>query len=324
MDTQAIIENYIQEVGNHLPRRLRDDVGMELRGLLTEHLESVARDAGRTADGEMAIEVLRRFGRPDEVAVRYAPRGFDLVEPELSPWLVKLAVAGIAVQWAVTLPRVFAAEITLGEWWSRWDSWAFTWIGILVVWFGMASWIRRRFPVNPDTHLRPWVHWLFWVPSTTNWVPVDREAAERRAAKGAFPLGVVATVFFVSPAWFVGLFAWAGANPSWVVYDADFQHTLLLPLLALMAARLSLFAAVGLNERWRAPTEWIRFTLWVGFVVVAYWALGRGGHIFANRLTDPLFRAWLYIFLVVNTIQIIVWIFRARNRVRMPKELRSL
>src|SRR4249920_2837565 len=118
MEPEAIIENYIQAVANRLPRRLRDDVGMELRGLLTEHLDNAARDAGRIVDGDMAIEVLRKFGQPEAVAVRYAPQGFDLVEPELSPWLVKLAVAGIAVQWAVTLPQVFAAQMTLGQWWS--------------------------------------------------------------------------------------------------------------------------------------------------------------------------------------------------------------
>jgi hypothetical protein len=314
MDTQSIIGNYIQEVADHLPRSLRDDIGMELRGLLSEHLESAAHDAGRKADGDMAIDMLRKFGRPEEVAARYAPRGFNLVEPELSPWFAKLAIAGIAVQWALTLPRVFASEITLAQWWSRWDSWAFTWIGILVVWFGVASWIRRCMPVNPESHLRPWTHWIFWVPTTSNWVPVDREATERRAAKGAFPIGVLAMVFFVSPAWFVG--------PSLGAYDADFRQWLLLPLLAIMATRLALFA-LAMNERWRAPTEGIRFALWVGFVALLYWALF-GGHIFVNRTTDSLFKAWLLIFLLVNTIQIVVWIRRKATRVRVPRSLAEL
>jgi hypothetical protein len=323
MHTKAIIDNYIQEVANHLPRRLRDDVGMELRDLLTEHLESAARDAEREADSEMAIEVLRRFGRPDEVAARYAPRGFDLIEPELSPWFVKLAGGGIALQWALTLPRVFAAEITLGQWWSRWGTWAFAWIGIVVVWFGVASWIRRRSPVNSVTHLRPWTHYIFWVPLTSDWRPIDREAIERRAAKAAFPIGVVATIFLSAPAWFVGLFASAGADASWAAYDTDFRHWLLLPLLALMVARLVLFAAVTALEHWRAPTESLRFALWAGFVALLYWALF-GGNIFANRLTDSLFKAWLFVFLLVNTIQILVWVRRKATRVRVPRSLAEL
>jgi hypothetical protein len=320
MEPQAIIENYIQEVANHLPRRLRDDVGTELRGLLTEHLESAGRDAGRTVDSDMAVAVLRRFGEPEAVAARYVQQGFDLVEPELSPWLVKLAVAGIALQWALTLPRVFAAELTLGQWWSRWGSWAFAWIGILVLWFGMASWIRRHMPVNPDTHQRPWTHWIFWVPNTTSWQPVDHEAAEHRAARGAFPIGVLVTVFCIAPAWFIGLFA-PGAT-SWALYDARFQQWLLLPLLALMAARLALFV-VAANESWRAPTEWIRFALWVGFVALLYGALF-GGHIFSNRVTDSLLKAWLFIFLLVNSIQILVWTRRKATRVRVPRSLAAL
>jgi hypothetical protein len=226
---------------------------------------------------------------------------------------VKLAAAGIAVQWALTLPRVFASEVTLGQWWSRWGYWPFAWIGILVVWFGLASWIRRRLPANPDTHLRPWMHWIFWVPSTTNWQPVDREATERRAAKGAFPIGVLAMVFFIAPSWFVG---------SWGVYDADFRQWLLLPLLALMASRLALFA-LAMKERWRAPTEGLRFALWVGFVALLCWAMF-DWHIFANRITDSLFKAWLAVFLLVNTIQILVWIRRKATRVRVPGSLANL
>jgi hypothetical protein len=323
MDTQAIIENYIQEVANQLPRRLRNDVGLELRGLVAEHLDDAARDAGRVIDNDMAIQVLRRFGRPEEVAARYAPRGFELVEPQLVPWFLKLAVAGIVLQWAVSLPRVFASELPVGDWWTRWSVNGLAWIGLLVVWFSLATWVRRRIPVNPDTQLRHWSHYFFWVPTTTDWRPVDRAATERRAARGAFPIGVVATTFFIAPAWFVGLFAAAGANPSWVAYDANFQRWLLLPLLALMAARLALFAAVAVNERWRAPTEATRFALWVVFVGLLYWALF-GWHIFANRLTDALFKTWLLVFLVVNTVQIIVWIRRKATRVRVPRSLASM
>jgi hypothetical protein len=184
---------------------------------------------------------------------------------------------------------------------------------MLVVWFGLATWVRRRSPVNPDTRLRPWTHWFFWVPTTTDWRPVDREAAERRAATGAFPLGVALTIFFIAPAWFIGLFASADANNSWALYDASFRHWLLLPMIALMAARLALFATVAIKEHWRAPTEGIRFALWVGFVALLLWALF-GWRIFAHPATDSLFKAWLSIFLLVNTIQIVVRIRRKATR----------
>ena len=86
-----------------------------------------------------------------------------------------------------------------------------------------------------------------------------------------------------------------------------------------MAMRLALLAAAAMKERWRAQTEALRFGLWVCFVALLYWAVFEG-RIFAHLTADSLFKAWLLIFLLVNTIQIIVWIWRA-PRVRTPKTL---
>jgi hypothetical protein len=47
MDTQAIIEDYVNKVARKLPRKLRNDVGLELRTLLTEQLRSAGRQQKR-------------------------------------------------------------------------------------------------------------------------------------------------------------------------------------------------------------------------------------------------------------------------------------
>jgi hypothetical protein len=104
------------------------------------------------------------------------------------------------------------------------------------------------------------------------------------------------------------------------LYDENFRRWLLLPLIALMSARWLLFTAAVINNRLRASTEGVRFVLWVVFIGLLSWAL-LGWPIFASGVTDALFKAWLSIFLLVNTIQIIVWIRRAVTRVRMPKSL---
>ena len=70
-----------------------------------------------------------------------------------------------------------------------------------------------------------------------------------------------------------------------------------------MAVRLVLLAAAVLNKRRRARTETLRAGLWVCFVTVLYWAVF-GGRIFAHPATDALFKAWLLVFLLVNTLQI--------------------
>ena len=320
MDAQSVIDMYANDVAARLPRKIRNDVGLELRSLLTEQLRSAAQDAGRSPDSEMAMAVLRRFGQPDEVAARYAPRSFQLIEPEYSPMFMKLATLCVAIQWAVTLPAVFASRMTVGDWWLRWGFSAFSWVGFLVVWFGMASWIQRRSPADPSSSSRPWTHWIFWVPFPRAWYPRDPEATEWRAALNAAPLGAVLTILFIAPAWILAHLLPAGTDTSWAQYDDHFRRWLLTPLIALMAVRLALLAAAAMKERWRARTEALRFGLWVCFVALLYWAVF-GGRIFAHLTADALFKAWLLIFLFVNTIQILMWILRAATRVRIPKTL---
>jgi hypothetical protein len=321
MDAQAIIEDYVNQVAAKLPRKLRNDVGLELRTLLTEELRSAALGAGHSPDSETALAVLRRFGQPDEVAARYAPRGFQLIEPEYSPLFVKLAAACVLIQWAITLPPVFSARMALGDWWLRWGFSALSWVGFLVVWFGLASWVQRRSPADPSTGSRPWWHWVFWIPFSGEWRPGEPAATQWRAAVGAAPLGAMLTGFFIAPAWILAHLLPSGTDTSWARYDYHFQHGgLLAPLIVLMVVRLVLLAAAALNEQRRARTDALRFGLWVCFVALLYAAVF-GGHIFANAITDGLFKAWLLIFLLINTIQIIVWIWRASTRVRVPKTL---
>jgi hypothetical protein len=312
MDSKTLIDTYINDVGARLPRRLRDDVGLELRTLLTEQLHASADDAGRAPDGELALEVVRRFGRPDEVAARYEPRRFDLIEPGYAPVFVKLAAVCVGIQWGLTLPRVFLSVMTFGEWWLRWGFTAFVWVGVLVTWFGIASWVRRRWPA-----LGPWTHWLFWVPMPADWRPVDREAIAWRAATNCLPVSAALTIFLSTPVWFLDHLLPAGTYTSWALYDESFRRWLLLPLIALMSARWLLFTAAVIAVRLRAPTEGVRFALWVVFIGLLWWTL-LGWPIFASGVPNALFKAWLSIFLLINTIQIIVWIRRAVTRVRIP------
>jgi hypothetical protein len=314
MDTHAIIDDYINNVAAKLPRKQRNDIGLELRSLLTEQVRSAAQTAGRSPDGELTVEVLRHFGRPDEVAARYAPRGFQLIESEYVPLALKLAAICIAMQWAVTLPLVFSARLTLGEWWLHWGFSAFAWCGVLVLWFAAASWVQRRFPVDPDTGARPAIHWLFWVPFPTAWRPGQPEAKLRRAALGAAPIGAVVTVLMIAPAWILSHLLPAGVDVSWALYDPNFRRWLLPPLIVLMTVRLLLFGAMTLHEQWRAPTETARFGLRICFVALLCWALF-AWRIFANPLTELLFKAWLPFYLLVNVVQIVLWVRRAATRV---------
>jgi hypothetical protein len=320
MDAQAVIDSYINTVAAKLPRRLRNDVGLELRTLLMEEVKAAATAEGREADDKLALEVVRSFGQPDAVAAHYHKRGFQIIEPEHAPMFLGLCAAFVALQWALSLPAVFASHMTVGEWWHIWGLSALSWVVVLMAWFGLATWVRRRWPLDPQHPSRRWTHSLFWLPVSWDWQPIDREAAERRAAVNAFPIGVVLTIFFTAPAWFLNLLTPAGTNTSWAAYDADFRGQLLPVLFPLMVVRLGLFAATGINKAWRTRLETVRFGLWVGFVGLLYWTLFRW-EIFAVPAVNMIFRVWLLVFLIVNTIQIGVWVRRALVRVRVPEML---
>jgi hypothetical protein len=159
MEPNVIIESYVSDVVRRLPGRQRRDVGFELRSLLGEELTGRAAELGRTADESMAMELLAGFGRPQDVADRYRPAGFTVIRPADAPRFAWVALGGVAVQWAITLPAVFirAAGVDgsalggsddwltrLSVWWLSWGLGSFWWPGFLISVTLIAGMIRHR------------------------------------------------------------------------------------------------------------------------------------------------------------------------------------
>jgi hypothetical protein len=319
VDVKSVIDSYVDDVARRLPRKIRNEVGLELRTLLTDEIASAAAAAGRPADAATALSVLASFGRPEHVAERYGGRrGFNVIEPEHAPAFVKLSVLGVVAQWAFSLPGVFVAPSTFGGWWLESGFAALWWVGLLVVWFGIGAWVQRRLPVEPNSFARPWAHYIFWLPVRQDWQPAQLDHPYS-AAKVLIPLASALTIVFVSPEWFLGLFD-PTANVSWARYDADFRSQLLPALLVIMVSRIALFTFATVRLHWRARTELVRFGLWTIFVGLLLWALV-GWDIFASARVDFLFKVWLSVFLLVNCLQIWVSARNAYTRVRVPKAL---
>ena len=99
MNANQLIESYVDDVVRHVDRKRRNDVGVELRTLLTDELQGQAATAERQADLEMAMTLLRRFGRPEDVALRYRRPGFPIIEPADGPAFVRLTAIGMAAVW---------------------------------------------------------------------------------------------------------------------------------------------------------------------------------------------------------------------------------
>jgi hypothetical protein len=93
-----LIERYVREVERHLPKQQRSDVAAELRSLLEDALNDRALSAGRPPDEDLAVEALREFGEPEEVAERYLPSDRYLIGPRLFPaYLLVVRIVLIAV-----------------------------------------------------------------------------------------------------------------------------------------------------------------------------------------------------------------------------------
>ncbi len=70
MDVNEMIDRYVNEVGNHLPRKMRADIEMELRSLLFDALE---KQSGDEPTAKETAVLLQEFGHPEEIAAQYRP-----------------------------------------------------------------------------------------------------------------------------------------------------------------------------------------------------------------------------------------------------------
>jgi len=282
----------VNDIAARLPRKIRNDVGLELRSLLTEQLTAAGRASGRAPDPEMAMKVVNDFGQPDEVARRYRSGSLELIEPGQVPAFLKLVALTVGLQWALTLPRV--SQGSFSEWWLSWGLGAFWWVGVLLTCFAVMSWFRRRLPAGSDAARQP----------AQAWRPTARDLAlQPGPAVIQWSLSAVLIAFFAAPAWTVGHLLPGTTGGVWAVYDDPFSRYLLPPLLAIMVARLLLFALVAVRQRSSDSVEIIRSGLWVCFVALLWWAQLRW-QIFANVGVNLGFKSWLVIFLIVNTVQI--------------------
>lgn len=84
MNPNDVIEAYVADVMRRVPGRERNDIGLELRDLLTEMLADRAGAAATPADDALVLAMLRGFGSPAEVAARYRPAGVIIIPAEQS------------------------------------------------------------------------------------------------------------------------------------------------------------------------------------------------------------------------------------------------
>ncbi|MBM3151925.1 MAG: hypothetical protein FJZ96_06960 [Chloroflexi bacterium] len=81
----TMIDRYIAEIGKRLALRNRADIQKEIRSTLEDMLEDRARHPDRTGEENLVVDLLREFGKPEDVAASYQTERY-LVGPQLYPF----------------------------------------------------------------------------------------------------------------------------------------------------------------------------------------------------------------------------------------------
>lgn len=284
MNAGQLIESYASDVVRRLPGRQRADVAVELRALLREELagrvadRGVAPDEATTAD---AMALLTSFGRPAEVAARYRPT-FTIIDPADSRTFVKASVIGVALIWLVGLIESFAGQLgsvddvlfALQQFYFGVAIPSLIWPGVLVVWFGLAAWTRRRWPRR-----------ALWQPPAE-----ERDRIHRFGLASAIVFWAAGTAVLVNPAGALNLIT-GNRLPEPAVtalaYDADFVRLRGPVVLGILTAMLVLVIAVLIRGRWDAATRRAQVILNGVTGGMLLWVL-LGGRIFREPAADEL------------------------------------
>src|SRR5690606_12112003 len=67
-----MVDIYVAEVGRNLPKKDRADLEQEIRSLIEDAIDDAAEAQGCERDEALVVEVLKQFGRPEEVAASYS------------------------------------------------------------------------------------------------------------------------------------------------------------------------------------------------------------------------------------------------------------
>lgn len=303
MNANDVIESYVHDVAMRLPRRQRNDVAFELRALLNEELQARAESAGRGADASMATEFLRAFGRPADVATRYRPAP-NLIDPADAHVFLRVALIGLAAIWGLGLllhlrePVASAGDALrlLGHWWGGTVASSLWWLGLLVAGFGVAAWVRRRWP------------------RTAEWSP--REPGRVQGGRVALALGLAGALFglfvLLEPRWVLDVF-WGGrAAPA--AYDAltyteAFRGRQGPVLLALIALDTLLLAVALVQGRWSATLRRIGIASSLVMCAAMAWTV-LDGPVFMAAASDRMVKFFLVLIAAVTLIDMGVKLYR--------------
>lgn len=253
MDTHQIIDAYVRDVAQYLPRQRRGDVAFELHALLHEELAVRAADTGQAPDRTMALSLLRAYGRPADTAQRYHE----------TPALVDAIDTRHFLTWSLGGLVVLAMHAALNPDSIDVGALFLQWLGTLVLCFALLGWWRRRAPDN-----------LAWTPSRgPEWMP------RGLALFCLLALLVFPVAMYAAPMAFARMLLPDAVAVDGMALAAPFagswQRGLTLALLVALAAPYVITLVLGKRPAWLRRVE-VGVNIALGLMLVAHgsWAAG--------------------------------------------------
>ena len=291
MRVEEVLERYVRDVANQLPIRMRSDVALELASLLREELRAKAERLGVAPDEKLAIEVVRDYGKPNEVAARYHPK-WAIIDPSDTRNFLLTVIVGGAVLVAASVP---AALLTPAK--ARGvDSLLLWWIGAAVVFFGLKSWMLRRWP---DRYV--------WKPKP------DPDQVSRLGMIGLILLIGVAMEIYADPQ---RTFAMLTGNPqlgAWLQYDAGFRSQRMPWLFVVWVAQAAMLAVLAIRGRWTPLLRQVDLAIAGATIVLIAWF--RSGPIMSEPTADQTARAFLAMIALFLLIGLGLKVYRGAGQV---------
>lgn len=294
MTPHDIIDAYVMDVIRHLPRRERQDIGLELRGLLREMISTRAADDGQLPDSAQTIAMLREFGLPEEAAARYREPVPPLVPGYQTGNFALLAIGGVLLQWILSLPAALENE-ALGQWWFGTGLGALWWPGFMALAAIAAAWLKQR-----------GLYRKTWRPRQS-----DTDGINRRN----FQIGLAA--FAIGTAIIAGFPFIASVLPEpargFFVLDADFL-IYRAPLASLLwLGQFILLYTVYSADRWSKSLRRMDLACDLSWIALLAWWLG-GGPIFIEPGIDAFVKSILGLLIIIVALSTAVKLHRWRQR----------
>ncbi|MEQ1755486.1 MAG: hypothetical protein ABL973_15290 [Micropepsaceae bacterium] len=313
MTPDAVVEAYVSDVARRLPRAKRNDVALELQALLREELQGKADESGRATDEAMALELVRAFGSPEDVAERYRPAEFVIVPTTRSRKFAAIALGGVGLQWLITLPAALLKEpgreaVALGGWWLTHGMGALWWPGFMVTAAIVAGWARHRWPPAQSTTWRP------------------RGQDNDRINRTLWAIGGVAAALGVAAVtgaqWAFEQFLPPQVGEAFA-FDPDFLLLGGAVVVAMWSFTALSCAIVFFEGRWRPLTRNVDLALSTMWFVALTW-LVVGPRIYLSPVTDEGAKGWISLVALFVLIDLCVKIYRRVQRPRTAAALAAI